>query len=42
MLYGMNMMNPDITTILQLYDYVVSYATKGAKTLAIEEKHKLW
>jgi hypothetical protein len=38
MLYDTNPMNPDITTILQVCDYLVSYATKGAETLAIEKK----
>jgi len=39
MLYDTNPMNPDITTILQVCDYLVSYATKGAETLAIEKKN---
>jgi hypothetical protein len=39
-LYDTNLINPDIATILKACDYLVSYATKGADTYAIEKKHE--
>ena len=38
-LYDTNPVNPDITTILQVCDYLVSYATKGAETWSSENKN---